>query len=254
MRADVYDFFIRPREENVDLLIRASWNRAVEHPEKYLWNVATSAPVVGKSFVKVTKSKTQEARTACLTVRTTTVKLRPPRKRKSEKLPKVTVSLVYALEENPPAGSEKLEWLLITTVTIENVAKAFECLGWYTARWGIEVWHRVLKSGCHIEKRQLRTAKRLKRALTVYSVIAWRVLYATMLSRECPDLPCTVLLENVEWQALYCTIFQTKVLPARVPTLREAVWWLASLGGFFGAKVRWRAWPNHYLARISPFS
>jgi hypothetical protein len=234
--ADVYDFFIRPRQLNVDFLIRASWDRRVEHPEKYLWNVANSAPVVGKSFVEVTKSKTQEARTACLTVRTTTVKLRPPKKRKSEKLPKVTVSLVYALEENPPAGSEQLEWLLITTVTIENVSKALECLGWYTTRWGIEVWHRVLKSGCHIEKRQLQTAKRLKRALSVYSVIAWRVLYATMLSRECPNLPCTVLLEEAEWQVLYCVIFETKVLPYRVPTLREAVRWIASLGGFLGRK------------------
>ncbi len=76
----------------------------------------------------------------------------------------------------------------------------------------------------------MQTAKRLKRA--VYSVIAWRVLYATMLSRKCPELPCTVLLEEAEWQALYCTIFETKVLPYRVPTLREAVRWLASLGGF----------------------
>jgi hypothetical protein len=234
--ADVYDLFIRPRQENVDLLVRASWNRCVEHSERYLWNVANSAPVVAKSFVQVTKSKTQEARMACLTLRTTTVKLRPPKKRKSEKLPKVTVSLVYALEENPPAGSEKLEWLLMTTVAIENPTQALECLNWYTVRWGIEIWHRVLKSGCKIEKLQLQTAKRLKRALSVYSVIAWRVLYATMLSRQCPDLPCTVLLEDDEWQALYCTIFEIKVLPARVPTLREAVWWLASLGGFLGRK------------------
>lgn len=234
--ADVYDLFIRPRQVNVDLLIRGSWDRRVEHPEKYLWNVANGAPVVGKSYVKVTKSKTQEARMACVTVRTTTVKLRPPKKRAKEKLPKVTVSLVYALEENAPSGSEKLEWLLITTVIIENPTQAFECLSWYTVRWGIEIWHRVLKSGCKIERLQLQTAKRLKRALSVYSVIAWRVLYATMLSRQCPDLPCTVLLEGAEWEALYCTIFETKVLPYRTPTLREAVRWLASLGGFLGRK------------------
>ncbi len=83
------------------------------------------------------KTYTQEPRIACLTVRTTTIKLRPPKKRKFEKLPKVTVSLVYALEENPPAGSEKLEWLLITTVKILNASQAFECLNWYTVRGGI---------------------------------------------------------------------------------------------------------------------
>lgn len=198
--------------------------------------MASSAPVVGKSYVDVRPSKTQEARTACLTVRTTSVKLRPPRKRRSEKLPKVTLNLVYALEENPPAGSEQLEWLLMTTVEIENVNQVFECLDWYTVRWGIEIWHRVLKSGCTIEKLQLRTAKRLKRALSVYSVIAWRILYATMLSRDCPNLPCTVLLEEAEWQALYCATFETKVLPYRLPTLGEVVRWIAQLGGFLGRK------------------
>ena len=118
----------------------------------------------------------------------------------------------------------------------ENVAEAICCLEWYAARWSIEVWHRVLKSGCKIEKRQLQSAERLKRALSVYDVIAWRILYATMLGRECPDLACEILLESSEWQALYCATFKTKVLPLRTPTLGEAVSWIATLGGFLGRK------------------
>ena len=99
-------------------------------------------------------------------------------------------------------------------------------------RWLIEVWHKVLKSGCRIEARQLETAERLERCLTLYSIIAWRVLYATLLARAAPDLPCTALLDADEWQALYCIIHRTPTPPASPPTLRQAVRWIAQLGGF----------------------
>ena len=90
--------------------------------------------------------------------------------------------------------------MLLTTVPIDTTADALERLDWYAARWGIELWHKVLKSGCRIESRQLATADRLKRCLALYSVIAWRILYATMLARTLPDAPCSVLLDEAEWQ------------------------------------------------------
>jgi len=125
------------------------------------------AKVINKSYVKVKKSETQQARTACLTVRQTTVKLRPPRKRKGKKLPKITVTLVYAKEENPPEECEALEWLLLTTIKISEASQALSCLNWYAARWSIEVWHHLGSSGCQIELRQLQTGERLKPALSV---------------------------------------------------------------------------------------
>ena len=99
-------------------------------------------------------------------------------------------------------------------------------------RWLIEVWHKVLKSGCRIEARQLETAERLERCLTLYSVIAWRVLYATLLARAAPELPCTALLDPDEWQALACIVHRTSTPPSTPPTLRQAVRWIAQLGGF----------------------
>lgn len=65
-------------------------------------------------------------------------------------------------------------------------------------------------------------------------MIAWRILYATMLSRTLPTLPCSVLLALEEWQALYCAIHHTPTPPATPPTLQEAVQWIAQLGGFLG--------------------
>ena len=80
-------------------------------------------------------------------------------------------------------------------------------------RWGIEVWHRILKSGCHIEARQLATDERLERCLTLYSVMAWRVFYAIMLARAVPEMPCDVLLEIEAWQALYGAIHHCPTPP-----------------------------------------
>ncbi len=100
----------------------------------------------------------------------------------------------------------------------------------------MEVWHKVLKSGCRIEDRQLETADRLMRCLALYSVIAWRILYATMLARAVPDVPCTILLSDAEWQGLYCRIQRVAIPAASPPTLRQAVRWIGQLGGFQGRK------------------
>jgi len=67
-------------------------------------------------------------------------------------------------------------------------------------------------------------------------VIAWRILYATMLARVVPDVPCTVLLDADEWQGLYCRIHRVAVVPPKPPTLRQVVRWIAQLGGFLGRK------------------
>ena len=91
-------------------------------------------------------------------------------------------------------------------------------------------------SGCQIEARQLETAARLKRALPIFSVVAWRILYAMMLSRALPDAQATAILEPEEWEALYCRIHHTSTLPEAIPTLSQTVRWLAQLGGFVGRK------------------
>jgi hypothetical protein len=169
------------------------------------------------------------------------VTLRPPRRAPGTqapgaKLPPVRVWAVWAHEATPPPGVEALDWLLLTTCAVATPADAVERVAWYACRWGIELLHKVLKSGCRIEARQLAAADRLERCLALSTVVAWRVLYAALLARVLPAAPCTALLEAEEWQALYCQTHRTTLLPATPPTLREAVRWLARLGGFLGRK------------------
>lgn len=234
--ADVYDLFLRARPAGVDLLVRAAQDRKADHPEQYLWAAMATAPVAASVTIHMGARAGQPARNATLTVRWREVTLRPPKRRAKEHLANVTVWAVWAIETRPPPGVEAVEWLLLTTVPITSTADALERLEWYAARWGIEVWHKVLKSGCHIEDRQLETAERLIRCLTLYSVIAWRILYATMLARVAPNVPCSVLLDEDEWQALYCRIHRVALAPPKPPSLRQAVRWIAQLGGFLGRK------------------
>lgn len=234
--ADVYDLFLLERPLGVDLLIRAAQDRKADHPERYLWAAMASAALAATVTIHLGKRGKQLARDATLSVRWQQLRLRPPNSRTKEKLASITIWAVWACETHPPPGVEPIEWLLLTTMPITSTDEALSRLAWYAARWGIEVWHKVLKSGCRIEDKQLETAERLKRCLALYSVIAWRILYATMLARVVPDLACTVVLDEDEWQALYCRIHRVAVAPPKPPTLRQAVRWIAQLGGFQGRK------------------
>ena len=236
--ADVYDLLAASRPAGVELLIRASWDRCVSAPQRYVWATVEAQPIVAQLRLQVPRRGAQPAREATLSVRFCPLTLSPPRHRQAEGLPEVVLWAVQVREVEPPAEGQPIEWLLLTTVAVDSVEDARERVQWYACRWGIEVWHRILKSGCHIEARQLATDERLERCLTLYSVIAWRVFYAVMLARAVPEISCDVLLAIEEWQALYCAIHHCPIPPARPPSLGEAVRWIAQLGGFVGRRRR----------------
>lgn len=234
--ADIYDLFLRSQTLKQDVLVRGTWNRAVDHEEKYLFDYLNHQEKNGEITLEIPKQGNREARQATLTVRYATVKLKPPVYRRYESLPIIEVTAILAQEQATPTGAEPVEWLLLTTVKAQNFTQACERLEWYRSRWIIEIYHKVLKSGCQIESRQFETASRLERYLAIDSVIAWRILGLTFQSRETPDMSCEAFLERAEWQALFCYIHKTPTPPKKPPTLQEAARWIAQLGGFLGRK------------------
>lgn len=234
--ADIYDLFLAERGVGVDLLVRATQDRRIENEEHYLWAAMIATPLAATIQVNVPRQPGRPQRIATVEVRWQQVILRPPSKRKSENLPSMAVWVVWAVETTAPEGVAKIEWMLLNTLQVCSTAEALERLNWYACRWGIEVWHKILKSGCQIESRQLESAERLKRLLTLFSVVAWRILYAAMLARALPEAPCTIFFEDGEWQALYCTAHNTPIVPQQPPTLQEAIRLVARLGGFIGRK------------------
>jgi hypothetical protein len=169
---------------------------------------------------------------------------------KIKKFGNLKLNLVYVIEKNTPEGLDPLEWMLLTDITINNFAEALEKVKWYCLRWRIEVFHKILKSGFKVEECRLQTAKRLIRYLTVMSVLAWRIFFITLLARTDPQQSCTGIFCNEEWKVLYSKIYRTKTYPSTPPTIKEAVLWVAKLGGFLGRKndgdpgpiTLWRGW------------
>ncbi len=117
-------------------------------------------------------------------------------------------------------------------MAVPTVPAALEKIQWYSLRWQIEVMHKILKSGCQIEQRQLTTARRLQRVLAVDLVVAWRLLSVCKAARETPNAPASDWFSKPEWQALWCVTFGQSRPPGKPPSVREFVRWAAQLGGF----------------------
>src|SRR5579859_6925467 len=233
---DVNDFLRPVLTTGLAVLVRAAWDRAVKSPQRRLWAHLRSQPCAGQLTVSVPRRPGQPARQAQLGVRFASVTVRVPQARRGAGLLELSLWGVLAQEVDPPAGIKPIEWLLLSTLPVLDFAQACERVQWYTCRWLIEIYHKVLKSGCRIEARQLEDAKNLKRYLALDAVVGWQVLYATLVGRQLPELPCTAILEAHEWQALYCFRHQIATPPSSPPSLQQAVRWIAQLGGFLGRK------------------
>lgn len=253
--SDVYELFLQASRCRTKLLIRAAWDRRVDHRQKHLWPYLEAQPLAATQQVQITRRKEKKSRTATVEIRFAKVTLKPPRR--APALSPLSLYAVYVNEPHPPRGEEALSWMLLSTVKIHSAAQAIRCSEYYAVRFTIELFHKVLKSGCRVEKRQLQSAEALRRCLALDSLVACRILALTMLGRTVPDLPCSVIFEDHEWQSLYCFIHQTAKPPKTAPSLNQAIGWIARLGGFLhrkgdghpGAIVLWRG-----LQRLSDIS
>jgi len=228
--ADIYELFHEAAQDpgNPKLLVRAerTRNRKVEQEE--LWQRMRGEPVAGFLEVKVPRRGARPARTARVQVRFAPVVLRAPR---DSRLPPVSVWAVYAREvDHGAAVTEPIDWMLLSTVKTESFGEACERLRWYSRRWGIEVYHRTVKSGCRIEDRRLDDAHSLEACLAIDLVVAWRVYWLTMAGRETPHIPCDQFLSEEEWRVL--SAWATGKMADTPPSAQEVTRWIGKLGGW----------------------
>jgi hypothetical protein len=234
--ADIYELFELALSDagNPLLLVRAERDRLLADNQGHLWEHLAQQPSIGIQEVRIPRRSQEKARIARLEVRFVQVRLKPP-KIKPHLCP-VTIWAILTEEIDPPADVKPLKWMLLTTRPISSFESATEAIGWYCLRWGIEIYHRTLKSGCKIESRQLGAADRIEACLAIDLVVAWRVFHLTKLGRETPDVPCTVFFGEHEWKALVAYKTRNPIPPATPPTLRDAMRMVGSLGGFLGRK------------------
>ena len=234
--ADIYELFVLALQDprGPKLLVRAEYDRLLADGQGHVWPMVARQPVAAAQDIQVPRRGAQPSRVAHLEIRFAPVTLKPPQSKAH--LPSLKLWVVLAQELDAPLGVKPLRWMLLTTCEVNSAASAIEKINWYRLRWGIEVYHRTLKSGCKIEERQLGAADRIETCLAIDMVVAWRIFHLAKLGREVPDVPCTVFFEEFEWKALHTHITKTPVPPVEPPTLRQAMRMVATLGGFLGRK------------------
>ena len=152
----------------------------------------------------------------------------------------------------PIKVKESMRWLdnlrQSTDLPVENHADAVGKLHWYAMRWKIEVFHKILKSGCRAEQARLRTAERLVRLLAVFCILSWRVFWLRMLNRAKPDLEPELVLTGLETKILDRLLPDSTADPTSARTISLYLIKIARLGGYLartkdpptGNIVMWR--------------
>jgi len=173
--ADIYELFHEAAKDpsGPKLLIRAERARKRkvidEDKKEDLWKRMEAEPVAGLIDVAVPRRGSRPSRTAKLQVRFAHVMLNTP---STSKLPPLYIWVVSAREVGYPMEvTEPIDWVLLTSINTESFEDACERLSWYSRRWGIEVYHRTIKSGCRIEDRRLDDAQAFR--LVWQSILWW---------------------------------------------------------------------------------
>lgn len=140
----------------------------------------------------------------------------------------IRLNIIRVEEINPPNEQEKIEWRLITTELIDTEEQILEIVDSYRARWIIEEYFKVLKTGCKYEQRQLESYKTLLVALGLFIPVAHRLLLLRSISRNSGTTPAKLVLTSTQLEIL--SLHRATKLKES-PTVREALLAVAKLGG-----------------------
>jgi len=245
--SDIYELYDQKQAapQNIHLLVRGQHDRRLSDGTQLmqsLWNL----PAGGTLQAQVPRRPGQPARTATLELRWREVEVKPPAVALKKSWPTLKLYAVLAREVGAPAGVPAIEWLLLTTWPVQGLKMARRLVRWYALRWGIECWHRVLKVVCGVERRQMKEAEHLERALALDMIIASRILLLTRLGKEHPDLPAELFYSPQELAVLAVKRKETgRYASSPKLQLLQANILVAMLAGFWG-----RAGDGHPGAQI----
>src|SRR5712692_2861556 len=165
-----------------------------------------------------------------------------------KRYPALTLTVLHAQEREEPTDRPRIDWKLITDLPVHSHEAAVEKLRWYALRWKIEVFHKILKSGCRAEEARLRTAERLVKLISVFCILSWRVFWMTMINRSAPNAEPGLALTDVETTLLDQLVPDKDHRAPHEKTLSAYLVKIARLGGYLarasdpppGNIVMWR--------------
>jgi len=242
--SDIYELFCTAQEAGTHFLIRTCVDRLAGDGDHTIADEMEEVAVKGLHRFDVRDSN-GDPDEAVLEIRYRKVRVLPPIG-KQKHYPALILTVIHAKERGTPKNRKKIEWKLITDLPVGCRADAIEKLEWYALRWKIEVFHKILKSGCKAEESKLRTAQRLTNLVSIFCILSWRIFWMTMLNRSAPDALPTLALTTTEI-AVLDRLVSDKPQARRKP-LAHYLTKIARLGGFLarandpppGNKVMWR--------------
>lgn len=239
---DIFEWFGAADAARTRFLVRIHANRRAGRGDTTIEAKLAREPVCGTHTVEIRKAQ-GDITTAKLSIRVLTTTIHPPVS-KARRYPALTLTVIEARERGTPKGREPIHWKLVTNVPVPDLATAIQMLDWYSVRWKIEMYHKVLKSGCQVEQSKLRTAERLINLLAVQCVVGWRVFWLTMMNRTDLEAPGEIAFTSDEIAILHRLSGESE----SPGTLAACIRLLAKLGGYLarvqdtppGTMVLWR--------------
>ncbi len=228
--SDIFELFCAAQEAGTHFLVRTSVNRLAEEGWTTVAEEMAAVAVKGLHRLEVRDKKGQVS-TVVLELKYHRLRILPPvgKRRRYQAL---TLTVIHAQEQGTPQGREKIDWKLLTDLPVASPQAAIEKLQWYALRWKIEVFHKIMKSGCKVEASRLRTAERLVNLLATCCILSWRIFWMTMINREQPAAAPTVALTQMELDLLdHLVADRADRMPA-MKTLTHYLTKIARLGGY----------------------
>lgn len=243
--ADIYELFYQAPLEGSSFLIRSKVDRRTENEEITINDVLKKTRPRGKHTIFCWDKNGRKV-AASLSIKFEKIRIKPSFGPKTKLYPDVEVYIIHAEERGKSRNREPINWKLITNIPIRNLSEAVEKLRWYALRWKIEVFFKILKSGCNVANAKLRGAENLCKLLSIYCILAWRIFWMTMLQREPREIAVEKVLTKSEVKILDKIEKPTKA----IQSLSDYLLKIARLGGYLGRsadgppgnQVFWRGW------------
>jgi hypothetical protein len=244
--SDIYELFCLAEELGTHFLVRCCVDRLAGDGTSKILAAMAEVPVQGLHQVEVRDSKGNLDQ-AVVELSYRRLRILPP-VGKQKRYPALTLTVLHAQEPGEPTHRPRIDWRLITDLPVHSNETAIEKLRWYAMRWKIEVFHKILKSGCKAEDARLRTAERLVKLIAVFCILSWRVFWMTMIHRSAPDAEPELALTG-EGILLLDHLVPDQICHApRDKTLAVYLVKIARLGGYLarasdpppGNTVMWR--------------
>lgn len=244
--SDIYELFCAAQKAGTHFLLRTCVDRLAGDGKHTIADEMEEVRVQGLHRIQV-RDKKGEVSEAVLEIRYRRILVLPPIG-KQKQYPELTLTVLHAQERGTPRDRERLDWKLITDLPVRSREDAIEKLEWYAMRWKIEMFHKIVKSGCKAEESKLRTAERLVNLIAILCILSWRIFWITMINRTAPDASPELAFTELELYLLDHLVQDKGDVTPRRKSLTGYLTKLARLGGYLarahdpppGNMVMWR--------------